>query len=242
MAKEVFLISSPFTEPGKPLNKSNKFVERLSKAVNADSKALIIASDPANTEFTEGFSFAVRTTMELSGIAFSDYTILDNRNKEQAAKLTADSDLIILAGGHVPTQNSFFEEIKLRELIKDFSGTILGISAGSMNSADVVYAQPEDEGEAIDPNFKKFLKGLGLTKVMLIPHYQDIKDRVLDGKKLFEEVTYPDSAGRQFIAICDGSYLYSDGNTEKICGEAYLIADGTIKKICELGEEYALPI
>ena len=33
MAKQLFLVSSPFTEPGKPLNKSNQFVERLLKCL-----------------------------------------------------------------------------------------------------------------------------------------------------------------------------------------------------------------
>ena len=124
--------------------------------------------------------------------------------------------------------------------LTDFDGTVLGISAGSMNAASIVYAQPEEEGEAADPNYRRFLKGLGLTNVMLLPHYQDTKDRILDGKKLFEEVTYPDSFGRQFIAIRDGSYLYADGTAERICGEAYLIQNGTIRKICDEGKEYPL--
>ena len=52
-------------------------------------------------------------------------------------------DVILLGGGHVPTQNKFFKEIRLREKIKDFDGIIIAISAGSMNSADIVYCQPE---------------------------------------------------------------------------------------------------
>lgn len=75
---------------------------------------------------------------------------------------------------------------------------------------------------------------------MLIPHYQDTKDNILDGKRIFEDVTYPDSIGREFIAICDGSYLYSDGANEMICGEAYLIKDGSLVKLCGNGEEKKL--
>lgn len=41
-------------------------------------------------------------------------------------------------------------------MLKDYQGVILGISAGSMNSADVVYAQPEEEGEGIDPEYEKY--------------------------------------------------------------------------------------
>lgn len=238
MAKKLFLVSSPFTEPGKPLNEKNKFVERLLKCEY--KSVLMITSAPEDIGFTEGFSNAIKYTMELSGFTFDDYKILDDRNKAHAKELVGSSDLIILGGGHVPTQNAFFAEIGLKDCMKGFDGTVLGISAGSMNAASTVYAQPEEEGEASDPKFRRFLEGLGLTDVMLLPHYQDTKDSILDGKKLFEEVTYPDSYGRKFIAICDGSYLYSDGSAEKICGEAYLIQDGSIRKICGTGEERLL--
>ena len=235
MAKQLFLVNSPFTEPGKPLNGKNKFVERLLKCEH--KSALMVTSAPEDIGFTEGFSNAVKYTMELSGITFGEYKILDGRNKAHAKELVCASDFVILGGGHVPTQNAFFAEIGLKDLMKDFDGTVLGISAGSMNAANIVYAQPEEQGEASDPKFRRFLDGLGLTDVMLLPHYQDTKDNVLDGKKLFEEVTYPDSYGRKFVAICDGSYLYSDGMSERICGEAYLIQDGNIRKICGEGEE-----
>ena len=109
-----------------------------------------------------------------------------------------------------------------------------------MNTADVVYSQPEEEGEAVDPTFEKFLCGLGLTQTMLIPHYQNTKDNILDGKRIFEDVTYPDSIGREFIAICDGSYLYSDGANEMICGEAYLIKSSSLVRLCSNGEEKKL--
>ena len=238
MANQLFLVSSPFTEPGKPLNENNKFVERLLKCEH--HSALMVTSAPSDIRFSESFSYAIQHTMALSGITFENYIILDDRNKMDAQGLVAASDFIILGGGHVPTQNAFFAEIGLKDCMKNFDGTVLGISAGSMNAASIVYAQPEEEGEAADPNYRRFLKGLGLTNVMLLPHYQDTKDRILDGKKLFEEVTYPDSFGRQFIAIRDGSYLYADGTAERICGEAYLIQNGTIRKICDEGKEYPL--
>lgn len=238
MANQLFLVSSPFTKPGKPLNENNKFVERLLKCEH--HSALMVTSAPSDIRFSESFSYAIQHTLALSGITFENYIILDDRNKMDAQELVAASDFIILGGGHVPTQNAFFAEIGLKDCMKNFDGTVLGISAGSMNAASIVYAQPEEEGEAADPNYRRFLKGLGLTNVMLLPHYQDTKDRILDGKKLFEEVTYPDSFGRQFIAICDGSYLYADGTAERICGEAYLIQNGTISKICDEGKEYHL--
>ena len=200
----------------------------------------MITASPLNTTLTEEHAYAIWDTMALTGIVPDKFTILDCRNQERAEELVRSSDFIILGGGHVPTQNAFFAEIGLRELMRDFCGTVMGISAGSMNAADVVYAQPEEEGESVNPLFERYLPGLNLTKIMLLPHYQEVKDRILDSRRLFEDITYADSIGREFIALCDGSYLYSDGITERICGEAYLIKDGTLKKICDSGTEITI--
>ena len=237
---QIFLTSSPFCETELKLTDSNRFSGRFAASVRGMQNALFVPSDPADCRMTEHFADAFRYTMEQSGITFSGYTILDHRNKDRAAALIQSAGLVILAGGHVPTRNAFFAEIGLRDCIRGYDGTVLGISAGSMNAADIVYAQPEEDGEAADPAYQRFLTGLNLTKTMLIPHYQEIKDRMLDGMQLFAEITYPDSFGRQFIALCDGSYLYSDGKTETVCGEAYLIQDGTLRQICKDGEEYVL--
>lgn len=97
-----------------------------------------------------------------------------------------------------------------------------------MNCAEEVYAQPELDGESLDHNYVRFIPGLGLTKTKLFPHYQDTKDSYLDGKRLFEDITYPDSMGHTFIAIPDGSYLYSEDGKEELMGEHFVISDGGI--------------
>ena len=79
----------------------------------------------------------------------------------------------------------------------------------------------------------KFLKGLGLTKTNILPHYQMVKDHYLDGRRLFEDITYGDSWGQKFLVLVDGSYLFVEDEKETIYGEAYLIADGVIIQICE---------
>ena len=104
-----------------------------------------------------------------------------------------------------------------------------------MNSADIVYCQPEKNGEAIDETFEKWLPGLNLTKMNILPHYQMIKDSYLDGMRLFEDITYKDSMNHQFIALVDGSYVLID-KCETIYGESYLISDGNIKLLCHEDE------
>lgn len=80
-------------------------------------------------------------------------------------------DVILLGGGHVPTQNAFMERIGLKERLRKYEGLIIGWSAGSMNCAEIVYAAPKSEGEAIDPNYQRRISGLGLTKVNILLHF-----------------------------------------------------------------------
>ena len=231
-----FLTSSHNIEGRPDLNPANGFASELLKAVPCPCRGLAICSDPDDHERTDFFCHSVREGFEVSGVVFSGYQLLDRRNQNKAAELVQSADLIILMGGHVPTQNRFFAEIGLRELLKGYDGVIVGISAGSMNSADVVYAQPELEGEAISPDYQRFLPGLGLTKTMILPHYQKNKDDIVDGLRIYEEIAYPDSMGRKFYVLPDGSYLCIRDGREELRGEAWLIEDGAMRKICGEGD------
>ena len=157
------------------------------------------------------------------------------RNAEDAEELVYGSDFIILAGGHVPTQNAFFRCLHLREILDGFPGVVMGISAGSMNAADEVYIQPEEEGES-SPDFPRFAPGLALTEVNVLPHYQKVKDNILDGLRLFEDITYADSFGHTFFALPDGSYFYQDDDQLLLLGKAFLIRDGEKTPLTEDGE------
>ncbi len=222
------------------LNPANHFIDELRRRFPQPCRALDVCSDPEGWEKTDLYAALTKEYFEKAGFVFESFRTLDSRNREQAAELVRDSNLILLSGGHVPTQNRFFRQIGLRGLMEDYGGLIIGISAGSMNSADVVYAQPEEEGEAVDPAYQRFLTGLGLTKTMLLPHYQELRDEVLDGLRLFADITYPDSMGRCFYAIPDGSYLFIEDGREELRGEAYRIKDGSIVQVSSEGEVLAL--
>ena len=237
-----FLTSSPFLEEENRLNPANGLLDELRKCLKPNCPALFICSDPDGHERTIFLAQAVKETFEADGFSFSAFEILDGLNQKQAGALVQGADFIILAGGHVPTQNCFFHEIGLRELLQGFDGVILGISAGTMNAAETVYAQPEEEGEAIDPGYRRFLPGLGLTKAQILPHYQNIRHDVLDGLRVFEDVAYPDSMGRAFIALPDGSYLYLHDGREELRGEAFLIREGALSRICRKGEVLPLDV
>ena len=230
----VFVTSSPCIDGAdRPiLNPANGFLNAIRKALPEFPRCLFIASDPYIRDRTCLFGSHMFLAFAEAGIPFSAYQVLDAYNAEDAAELICSSDLIILAGGHVPTQYGFFRDLGLDVLLQDYEGVILGISAGSMNSAREVYIQPEEPGEALDPDFVRFAPGLGLTSASVCPHYQKVKDSILDGLRLFEDITYPDSMGRSFYCLPDGSYILCTDGTERIYGEAYRLRNGILEQIC----------
>lgn len=175
----------------------------------------------------------------MSGLSISHIDKCDDRNP-CAIDALESIDVLILAGGHVPMQNKFMAQLRLRERLKDFHGIVVAWSAGSMNCADTVYAGPELEGEAIDPLYERWIRGLGLTDINIFPHFQSLKDDYLDGLRLIEDITYADSVGHEIIALNDGSYIMLEDGKTTLYGEAYMIKDRQQWKICSDGESIPL--
>ncbi len=234
----VFLTSSPtgaldgsYIVDG--LDNRNGFVDQLRKVWKENARCLMITAFPedypASDEMTEFFHQA---TLKMD-LTCSAYDLWDNRTTDFSEETLLSYDVIFLGGGHVPTQNAFFRRIDLRNKLRHFQGIIIGISAGSMNCADDVYSQPELPGESLDPNYKRWIKGLGLTDINILPHYQMIKDSYKDGKPLFRGITCLDSYGHKFLALCDGSYVLIKDGIATVYGEAYKLFPDAIMKACD---------
>lgn len=218
----------------------NGFVDRLRERVGESARFLVFPGDPDNFDLNDEMTSTFAKCFEYHGIKIESALLCDARNEYRAQEFIDHSDLILLGGGHVPTQAAFFERIGLRERLEGFEGVIMGVSAGSMNSADVVYAQPEMPGESVDPEYERFIPGLGLTDVNILPHYQKARYYELDGRWLYDEITAEDSMGHEFYAMPDGSYILVEDGCAVMYGEGYRFADGKLTKICEDEEKYRL--
>lgn len=232
-----FLTSSPciYGAPRAILNPENSFLHNLFSCLPPNPRCLFICSGPDTPHLTDRFAGEMKAAFEEAGMVFSDFRILDRRTDKNAQLMIWQSDFIILAGGHVPTQNAYFQEIGLKELLRNYQGVVMGISAGTMNAAERVYVQPEEEGESA-PEFLRFLPGLGITKVNILPHYQQVKDDVLDGLRLYEDITFDDSYGECFFVFVDGTYLMIEDGRTILYGEAYCLRDAVMEKISESGD------
>ncbi len=222
-----------------PLLEDNGFADGLRARWKEGSRVLLIASAPL---LYEGNAFRRELFVQafaMTGLSVARMDMLDARTTQLVEHLQ-DYEAIVLFGGHVPTQNAFFHEIGLAARIKAYDGIVMGISAGTMNCAEVVYAHPEEEGEAIDPAYARFLEGLALTQYQILPHFQYLRTIELDGLDAISDIAMPDSMGRAFYCLNDGSYILCENGVDTLYGEGYLMRNGELTQLCRHGEHISL--
>ena len=227
----LFLTSSFCNREEVAIDPTAGFLDELKKRLPSRLRAVFVCSDPADHDVTDLYGASTADCFKREGFFFTNFTILDDRNDAQAEELISRADLVILSGGHVPTQNRYFTAIGLGAMLRAFDGVIIGISAGTMNCADIVYAQPELPGEAVDPDFERYLPGLALTDINVLPHYYDIRGTVLDGLRVIEDIALPDSFKRSILVLPDGSYVLQENGKRDIRGEAWWIRNGEMRAV-----------
>ena len=220
------------------LFEANGLLKKIQEFWPKNARVLMICASPDDYEKNDAVVSCYRQSLSMSELSYSSLEMCDDRN-EASADMLGEKDVIILTGGHVPTQNAFFKKIGLKEKLQDFDGLLLAWSAGSMNCAETVYAGPELPGESIDPDYQRWISGLGITNINIWPHFQHLREEMLDGRRLLEDITYEDSMGHEFIALNDGSYVLIEGGKETIFGEAYSIKNARLELICRDGDHLA---
>ncbi|MBE5738193.1 MAG: dipeptidase E [Clostridiales bacterium] len=213
----------------------NGILDMIKSNVKKYDNFLFIASAEDKPEATDMYAGVTFESFDLT-LPFKNYKVLDGRNADKARELIKEADFIYLCGGHLPSQNAFFNNINLKDIIRDTDALIVGASAGSMNCAGTVYCPPELEGESLDPNFQIYLKGLGFTNINILPHYEKYCDAILDDKRYIEDIVLPDSFDIEILFIVDGTYIVCRDGKETIYGLAYRVKDGKIEKVCDVGK------
>lgn len=237
------------------VNPAHGFVENLKKYWKSDTRFLMFASDPSDFEMndhvvTEMYESFTKAGLAIKEIKCFDYRAIDefckreNTDRQSGSKmlikkLVDSSDVVFLAGGHAPTENSFIKMCDLKSALglfpnqKEYSGIFIGLSAGSVNSAKNAYIIPELPGEGKNKDYVKYAEGLGITRLKIIPHSEYEKTVVLDGLKLVDDIVCKDSFGDSFMMIEDGSYFVIKNGITEFFGKGEIIEDGIIRPLSE---------
>lgn len=213
------------------MGNENGVLDTLKRHIKKYDNFLFVASVADAPEITDIYAKATIEAIDMT-MHFKKYSVLDGRNSKDAKQLIDEADFIVLTGGHVPTQNKFFAEFGLFELLKNSQAVVLGISAGTMNLAETVYSPPELDGEYLDENFRRFFGGVGRTNINVFPHYDELYDSYLDGVHVMTKIVEPDSFKIPVLCMNNGTYVEIVDDVATLYGEAYLMKNGKMEQIC----------
>lgn len=229
----LYLTSSPCHGYAGDINEANGFLEELKENLPTPLNCLMITSAPDDQVMTDRMAWELREIFERCVRPFDHYEVCDRRTQDGIVGMLERANFVILCGGHVPTQNKFFKDLRLRQRIRKHLPclTIMSISAGSMNCADRVYSSPELEGEAIDKNYKRFMTGLGLTNINILPHYETLYGCKIDGLDLITDIIRKDSYKTPVWCLDDGCYFIITEDSTELRGDAWVMNRGKMRHV-----------
>lgn len=219
---------------------SNNFIDRLKDVVPRIKSFVFIASNPDNPKKTDEYSNTIVKALNLDGFGIEDVYIIDHRTMGNIPKIINSSDMVFLAGGNVPIQNKYFNEINLKSILNKYNGVLIGQSAGSMNCSKIVYTQPEEDEEFEDKNYKRKLTGLGLVDFTIMPHINSANKIDEKGHPSAMQMCLEDSYQMPHYGICDYGFIEIHGDSAIAYGKTFVIKNGECIQICEDKEKIKL--
>ena len=223
------------------MDNTNGFVDDVKSELKTikDINFCFFCSSPDKFDKTDMFAKSVKQSFELDGFTFKNYYVVDYRFNQNIKDVVDGCDIVFLCGGHVSTQNKFFMDIKLDEILQSYKGVVIGQSAGSMNMAVTVYDQPVTVEEFYNPSFKKQYKGLGLTNISIMPHMNMAKDETLEGVTT-HQMCLTDSNKIYHYGLVDYAYIKCKNNQIVAKGKTTLFKNGKEYLICNTSESAIL--
>ena len=211
---------------------SNHFIDRLKFASPKINTLVFIASDPDGASKTDEYADVFVKALNLDDFGIEKLIIIDHRFDGDVEQAILSADVVVLAGGNVPTQNKYFKEINLKSILHKYKGVIIGQSAGSMNCCDIVYTQPEEDEEFEDKAYQRKLSGLGLVNFSIMPHMNNAYDIDEQGHPSVMEMCLEDSYTIPHYGICDFGFIEIHSNKATAYGKTLFIKDGKCIALC----------
>ena len=234
----VFILASSFNSNEQDAE-GNRFAVAMPDGFIADIRRyakkfdnlVYVCSDPDLHDVTDYRGGLIFESLELSGLKFKNKVILDGRNKDKAAELIKNADMVMLAGGRPDIQMRFLNEIGLKDLLVKSNVLVVGASAGAMSLCSTFFCFPESlEDFREDNNY--FFSGMGFYDKLIIPHFDGANRRYSKESDIdvFAHILKL-GAGREFVAYDDDSYIVVDGGDIRYVGDFYTIKDGKVEEI-----------
>lgn len=195
----------------------NSIIEYFQKDIKNNSNITVIASSFDKYEKNDLFFNKTIKFFNDININFKNTHLIDSRiSKEEAKDLIETSDVVYIMGGDPYSGMQSINSYELKEVLRNFNGIIIGVSAGSMNmNANICYVDEDDEKTIIE------YTGLELADFNIYPHLDFNNIDYL--KEIFRV-----SKQQKTIALPNESFIRIENNIPEIIGEHYFVEDETI--------------
>jgi dipeptidase E len=204
-----------------PMSNENGIVDQLKELLKEKRKLVFVSSDINSTpDSVEIYARIFFDSMKMVDIEFEQYYILDGTKIDKASEYIENADLVFLCGGDTYNQHLLFEKIGLRELLLNYSGIVMGQSAGAINMAVHCFNSPEE----LEKSEPVYFDGLGLTNINIEPHFvYEVSN--FNEKEIYQRnAIINESYNRPIYGQCNGSHI--------------LIDNGTVETICENKQKF----
>ncbi|MDF2988425.1 MAG: hypothetical protein K0R50_3935 [Eubacterium sp.] len=134
-----------------------------------DNKTMVfIASDPDYGTGTDKYAGKYVEWFSKIGIIFENYKVIDNRmRKNEMKESIRNASGVFLMGGMTPLQFKFLKANELDEVLSDYQGAVLGLSAGAINMAESSICS-----KSCGHDKTEIYEGLKLVDISVEPHMQ----------------------------------------------------------------------
>ena len=196
-------------------------IKMLKSEIKGRHSIVCIASDFYSYKMTDHFWSIFYDMFCNAGLEFESSMVIDSRmTPEMAREYTKNADVVWISGGDTPTEYKYIKEYGLDDILKEYDGVVIGMSAGTLNLAQTVICA------ICNGHYEQVIyDGLGLVDITVISHYdmKEVQQEILDLSMKYE-----------IYLMTDGSHILCNENGKRYYGDIICLNKGEIKTISNL--------
>ena len=186
----------------------NKFGELLLSDLTNRNSLVTIPCTENNDELQAHLSFFTEQLSE-AGIVFKNHIIISsNMTHEEQCDYIKNANLIYFMGGYPFAQKEFIIRNKLEDVLRNYQGVTLGISAGAMNMSKHIIMVTDGPNS----NETRIEEGLGLVNFSVFPHCAFSGDNFAPSFYIGSDLV--DSKALLQASQCKGTVYFLQNKTE----------------------------
>ena len=196
----------------------DKFAKRLREIITSRNSFVFIASDfETNHEKNDKYCNHWCDMLCDIGIEFKSIFVVDGRiTPDEAKKNVETSDFIWLSGGDTPKQFGYIKQYGLDTVLKEYSGILFGMSAGSINLSTMAVCSLAS-GHYVQETYN----GLGCVNISIEPHFSlDKTDEILQLSEKYK-----------LYGVPDDSAIILHNNEVEFYGDIFIVENRKINKV-----------